>query len=218
MGLFCKNSIMEIKNIIFDLGGVILNIDYNLTAQAFKNLGVSNFDELYSKAQQSELFDLMETGMVSNQEFRNGIRDIINLQLSDEEIDNAWNAMLLDLPFKRIELLKKLKAEGYRLFLLSNTNQIHYDAYTENLKNEHGIEGLEEFFEKTYFSHKIHKRKPLKEIFQFVLDDAELKAEETIFIDDSLQHVLGAKEAGINAFHLEGDVLTFFDEIEQQND
>lgn len=209
---------MEIKNIIFDLGGVILNIDYNLTAQAFKNLGVSNFDELYSKAQQSELFDLMETGMVSNQEFRNGIRDIINLQLSDEEIDNAWNAMLLDLPFKRIELLKKLKAEGYRLFLLSNTNQIHYDAYTENLKNEHGIEGLEEFFEKTYFSHKIHKRKPLKEIFQFVLDDAELKAEETIFIDDSLQHVLGAKEAGINAFHLEGDVLTFFDEIEQQND
>jgi len=209
---------MEIKNIIFDLGGVILNIDYNLTAQAFKNLGVSNFDELYSKAQQSELFDLMETGMVSNQEFRNGIRDIINLQLSDEEIDNAWNAMLLDLPFKRIELLKKLKAEGYRLFLLSNTNQIHYDAYTENLKNEHGVEGLEEFFEKTYFSHKIHKRKPLKEIFQFVLDDAELKAEETIFIDDSLQHVLGAKEAGINAFHLEGDVLTFFDEIEQQND
>lgn len=209
---------MEIKNIIFDLGGVILNIDYNLTAQAFKNLGVSNFDELYSKAQQSELFDLMETGMVSNQEFRNGIRDIINLQLSDEEIDNAWNAMLLDLPFKRIELLKKLKAEGYRLFLLSNTNQIHYDAYTKNLKNEHGVEGLEEFFEKTYFSHKIHKRKPLKEIFQFVLDDAELKAEETIFIDDSLQHVLGAKEAGINAFHLEGDVLTFFDEIEQQND
>jgi FMN phosphatase YigB (HAD superfamily) len=217
MGLFCKNSMMEIKNIIFDLGGVILNIDYNLTAQAFKNLGVSNFDELYSKAQQSELFDSMETGMVSNQEFRNGIRDTIKLKLSDEEIDNAWNAMLLDLPSERIELLRKLKGEGYRLFLLSNTNQIHYDAYTKNLKKEHNVEGLEEFFEKTYFSHQIHKRKPLKETFQFVLDDAELNAEETIFIDDSLQHVLGAKEAAINAFHLEGDILAFFDEIEQQN-
>jgi putative hydrolase of the HAD superfamily len=214
MGLFCKNSMMEIKNIIFDLGGVILNIDYNLTAQAFKNLGVSNFDELYSKAQQSELFDLMETGMVSNQEFRNGIRDTIKIELSDEEIDNAWNAMLLDLPFERIELLRKLKGEGYRLFLLSNTNQIHYDAYTKNLKKEHNAEGLEEFFEKTYFSHQIHKRKPLPGTFQFVLDDAQLNAEETIFIDDSLQHVLGAQETGINAFHLEGDILAFFDAIE----
>lgn len=209
---------MEIKNIIFDLGGVILNIDYNLTAQAFKNLGISNFDELYSKAKQSELFDLMETGKISNQDFRNGIKKVIDKDLSNEQIDHAWNAMLLDLPKERLELLRKLKVEGYRLFLLSNTNQIHYEAYTENLKKEHNVNGLEEFFEKTYFSHQFNKRKPLPETFQFVLDDAKLKAEETIFIDDSLQHVLGAREAGINAFHLETDILTFFEGIEQQND
>jgi len=204
---------MEVKNIIFDLGGVILNIDYNLTVDAFKNLGVSNFDALYSQAKQSELFDLMETGKISNNEFRKGIRTLVNIDLTDQQIDDAWNAMLLDLPKSRIELLEKLKNEGYRLFLLSNTNKIHYNAYTKNLNEEHKIVGLEQFFEKSFFSHQINRRKPATETFQYVLDEANLSGVETIFIDDSIQHVLGAREAGINSFHLEGDVETFFNKI-----
>ncbi len=206
---------MEIKNIIFDLGGVILNIDYNLTAQAFKNLGIQNFDELYSQAQQTDLFDRMETGKISPKDFRNGLRDLTKISLTDQSFDEAWNAMLLNLPLERLNLLEKLKQEGYRLFLLSNTNEIHYEAYTQNLQNEYWVEGLEQFFEKSYFSHRIGRRKPETSTFQFVLDDAGLKAEQTIFIDDSMQHVLGAREAGINAFHLEGDIVNFFERIDE---
>ncbi len=191
-----------IKNIIFDLGGVILNIDYNLTAQSFKNLGIANFDEIYSQSSQTNLFDKMEKGLMSPREFRDAIRSVSGIQLSDFDIDKAWNAMLLDLPGERIELLLNLK-QNYRTFLLSNTNSIHYDAYTANLREEKGIDGLAPLFEKEYFSHLVGMKKPDAEIFLHVLNDAGLDIEETIFIDDSIQHVEGARKVGLNAIHLD---------------
>ena len=193
-----------IKNIIFDLGGVILDIDYNLTVKAFEKLGIPNFKAQYSKMSQSNLFDNIETGKISPEEFRNLIREVAEKDVTDAEIDHAWNALILHLPQYRIEILKKLQ-DNYRLFLLSNTNKIHYDDYSEVIKRENGIEGLERLFEKTYLSHEMGLRKPNPEIFNVVLNENNLVAEETLFIDDSPQHIASAKTLGIVTYHLENE-------------
>lgn len=193
-----------IKNIIFDLGGVLLNVNYQSTANAFEKLGIQNFKTLYSQALQSTLFDDLEIGAVSPEEFRNSIRLKYGISSRDEDIDKAWNAMLLDLPKNRIELLMNVR-KHYKIFLLSNTNEIHLKAYTHNLQVEHQISGLHELFDHEYFSHQIHLRKPHADIFNYVLKNERLIAEETLFIDDSIQHVHGALRVGIKAIHL--DVL-----------
>jgi len=193
-----------IKNIVFDLGGVILDIDYNLTVKAFENLGIPNFKEQYSKMSQSNLFDNIETGKIRPEEFRDLIRKVAEKELTDAEIDGAWNALILHLPQHRIDILKKLKPK-YRLFLLSNTNKIHYDDYSEVIKRENGIDGLEPLFEKTYLSHEMGLRKPDPEIFKVVLNENNLVAEETLFIDDSPQHIESARTLGIVAYHLENE-------------
>ena len=193
-----------IKNIIFDLGGVILDIDYNLTVKAFEKLGIPNFKAQYSKMSQSNLFDNIETGKISPEEFRNLIREVAEKDVTDAEIDHAWNALILHLPQYRIEILKKLQ-DNYRLFLLSNTNKIHYDDYSEVIKRENGIEGLEPLFEKTYLSHEMGLRKPNPEIFNVVLNENNLVAEETLFIDDSPQRIASAKTLGIVTYHLENE-------------
>ena len=193
-----------IKNIIFDLGGVILDIDYNLTVKAFEKLGIPNFKAQYSKMSQSNLFDNIETGKISPEEFRNLIREVAEKDVTDAEIDHAWNALILHLPQYRIEILKKLQ-DNYRLFLLSNTNKIHYDDYSEVIKRENRIEGLEPLFEKTYLSHEMGLRKPNPEIFNVVLNENNLVAEETLFIDDSPQHIASAKTLGIVTYHLENE-------------
>lgn len=190
------------KNIIFDLGGVILNIDYRLTSQAFQNLGLSDFDHNYSQAKQSHLFDRLETGAVTPEQFRQELKAYFIHQVSDADLDNAWNAMLLDLPVQRIDLLKQL-SKNYRLFLLSNTNIIHYKAYSAYLKQTFGKMIFHEIFEKQYLSFEIGMRKPDREIFELVLTENKLIASETIFIDDSFQHIEGAAKTGITAYHLE---------------
>ncbi|MCG3165330.1 MAG: D-ribitol-5-phosphate phosphatase [Bacteroidia bacterium] len=189
------------KNIIFDLGGVILNIDYRLTSQAFKNLGLADFDEKYSQAKQSHLFDRLETGAVAPEQFRLELKAYFSQTVSDTDLDTAWNAMLLDLPKQRIDLLKEL-SKKYRLFLLSNTNIIHYNAYSAYLKTTFGKLIFDEIFEKQYLSFEVGMRKPDKEIFELVLNENKLLPSETLFIDDSIQHIEGARKTGINAYHL----------------
>lgn len=199
-----------IRHIIFDLGGVILNIDYKLSAEAFKKLGANDFDELYSQAKQSELFDRLETGRISLNDFRNEVRRIFEATWSDTEIDSAWNAMLLDLPPTRIELLQELK-KRYKIYLLSNTNQIHYDQYGRMLRERFGLNDLSEVFDKAYYSHEVGMRKPDAEVFEFVLNANAAEANETLFIDDSIQHIEGAKRIGLETYHLrEEDILGLF--------
>lgn len=192
----------HIRNIIFDLGGVILNLDYNRTTEAFKQLGIAEFERIYSQAKQKQLFDEYEKGMISSDAFRAAITELIESRPTPLEIDRAWNAMLLDLPPQRLELLEKLK-EKYRLFLLSNTNAIHITAYSAYLRQTFGFADLSHIFEKEYYSYLVGKRKPEREIFEMVLDENNLRAEETLFIDDSVQHIEGAQLAGINAYHLQ---------------
>ena len=192
----------QIKNIIFDLGGVIFNINYRYTIEAFKNLGITNFEQLYTQAQQIGIFDALDRGTISADEFRNGIRAVTNLTLTNQQIDDAWNAMLIDLPENRLTLLKILK-DHYRTFLLSNTNTIHIDAFQRIINKNNGLANLNHYFERIYFSHLIHLRKPDPEVFQYIISNNGLKASETLFIDDSLQHVEGAKSVGLHGYHLD---------------
>jgi putative hydrolase of the HAD superfamily len=191
-----------IKHIIFDLGGVILNIDYKLTETAFIAAGIPNFPELYSQLRQSDLFDKFEVGEMTREEFITELRRAANSSVTDEQILNAWNAMLLDYPVRRLQILQQLRLY-YDLFLLSNTNEIHEEAFNELLMRSHGIPNIGVFFDKVYLSHRVGLRKPMKEIFQRVLDDNGLKPEDTLFIDDSPQHIAAAKELGIQTIFLE---------------
>ncbi len=191
-----------IKNIIFDLGGVVINLDYKLTLNEFKSLGFTDIEKVYTQFSQLHWFDSYDRGGISSEQFVAGFREYLGPGVNDEEIIRAWNAMLLDFPPERAELLLELKSR-YRTFLLSNTNDIHIKYYNGRIRKEYGYEGLEQFFEKDYYSHIVGMRKPDKEIFEFVLRENGLKASETLFIDDSPQHVEGAGKTGIRAYHLQ---------------
>lgn len=198
----------NIKNIIFDFGGVILNIDYTLTEKAFAKLGLTDFGKIYSQAMQNDLFNGLEKGQITPTQFRAEIRRVIGSDKPDEQIDEAWNAMLLDLPEERVNLLDALKNK-YRIFLLSNTNKIHYDSFSGYMKNKFKRDVFSDVFEKTYLSHEIKMRKPDAEIFEYVLSENKLKREETLFIDDSIQHIEGANKLGIaTRFLKKGESIT----------
>jgi len=187
--------------LIFDLGGVLLNIDYNLTAQAFKELGVSHFDDLYSQAKQSNLFDDFETGKISSDQFRDRIRQMTNLSLVNKNIDLAWNSMLLDFPIHRMELLESL-GKNHQLILLSNTNEIHVKAFTKIINASFGMDRFEAAFDRVYYSSSIGMRKPNKETFEWILSMNKLSDSNCWFVDDSIQHIEGARLAGIEAHWL----------------
>jgi len=202
---------LKFNAIIFDLGGVILNIDYSKTIDAFKNLGITNFNEIYTQAQQNHIFDKFETGQISEQDFRNYIKSEAKKPLTDKQIDKAWNAMLLDLPEHRITLLNQLKAD-YPIFLYSNTNTIHLKAFKSIIKEQFGNKNLlEDTFNKTYYSHLINKRKPNPEGFEQIIKDNKLQPKTTLFIDDSEQHILGAQKVGLKSLWLKDkDVSDLF--------
>jgi putative hydrolase of the HAD superfamily len=189
--------VAEIKNIIFDLGGVIINLAYERTRNAFIELGMKDFDSVYSKAQQSGFFDAFDKGELSPAEFRNKIRSHIAHEVSDAQIDAAWDAMLLDIPQEKLQLLSALKKK-YRTFLLSNTNEIHITSFSAYLQRTYGTPDFTPYFDQWYYSCRIGMRKPDAEIFEFVLRENDLRAAETLFIDDSEQHIRSAKQLGIH--------------------
>ena len=191
----------EIKNIIFDLGGVIINLDIPKTIAEFNKLSQRPFETVYTQLQQTPVFDLFDKGKISETDFFAGIKKELSPEITGTEMLFAWNAMLLDFPEQRLELLKRLKTK-YRLFLLSNTNETHITEFEKQLFETRGYKNLELFFEKVYYSCRMGMRKPDQEIFDFVLTENNLKPEETIFIDDSPQHVEGALKTGIQAHFL----------------
>lgn len=195
-----KINLTGIKNIIFDFGQVLLNINPGLSAEAFTKLGIRDGVDFWGSRNSSELLIGLEKGMLSPDDFRNGALQMLVPGISHQQVDDAWNALLLDLPVKRVEMLKLLKPH-YRLFLLSNSNQIHYDCYMGRFEKEYGY-SMELLFEKLWFSFQLGLLKPDPEIFRYVLNEAGLIPEETLFIDDTLVHVEAARSVGINAFHL----------------
>jgi len=202
------------KAIIFDLGGVILNIDYILTIAAFKKLGIKEASTFYCKKTQNHIFDKLETGDISGKYFLESLQKQTN-NASTMQVEKAWNAMLLDLPQRRLDCIKKLKNKS-KIFLLSNTNAIHIRAF----KNKIGAEKWKAFsalFDKMYLSYEIGFRKPSKEAFHIILKENKLKPNEVFFIDDSPQHIEAAKKMGIHCYYLKQgeDIVTVFPDTVQ---
>jgi HAD superfamily hydrolase (TIGR01509 family) len=196
----------NIKTIIFDLGAVILNINYQNTINAFSKLGVKNASSFYSKKVQINLFNQIETGDITVEKFLTELQKETN-NASINQVTEAWNAMLLDLPENRLALIQSLKKE-YSIYLLSNTNTIHIDAF----KKKMGRVQWKKFcnlFDKMYLSHEVGLRKPNTAIFEYLLKEQNLKAQEVFFIDDSPQHIEIANKLGIKTHHLKnGEEIT----------
>lgn len=191
-----------VRNIIFDLGGVLLELNTAATTDAFKRIGVLEIEDIYSQKKQIDLFNKLDKGEISPDIFRNEIRGIVGSFLPGTMIEDAWNAMLGPLPQNRVDMLLELKNE-FNIFLLSNTNEIHIAALENYLEEAYSRDLFQQLFQKVYYSCRIGMRKPDKEIFEFVLLDNNLSAAETIFIDDSPSHVDGARAAGITGYVLE---------------
>lgn len=195
-------NINLLDTLILDLGGVLIDVDYGRSAAAFKALGVERFEEQFSKAKQSRLFDRFETGELGPAAFRDEVRRTLGPGLTDKEIDSCWNAMLGSIPPIRMELVEELRMR-YRVYLLSNTNKIHVPAFLSIVKEQNRIADFEQEFDGCYFSCDLGSRKPDAAIFQHVMKDTHSSLERTIFIDDSIQHVEGARKAGLRAEHLD---------------
>jgi len=185
----------EIKNIIFDLGGVILNIDIKRTENALKELGIAKLSDHLARGEMNSFFGEYEMGKIDDAAFIRSIQSLSPKEIAEEDAIIAWNALLLDFPEERISLLKKLK-EKYRLFLLSNTNAIHYRQFQQQLFLQTGSY-LENLFEKTYYSHTVGLRKPDVAIFHLVINENKLNPAETLFVDDTAANMPGAIEAGL---------------------
>lgn len=193
-----------LKNIIFDLGGVIYDIRYENIAEAFVKMGAGNLVSLYSKSQQSNFIDLFEEGRITSSAFCEEIRRLSAVSLTDAQITEAWNAILIDVPRERVDFLLKLK-EKYNLYLFSNTNAINYDCFVPYLRAKFGFDFFPTLFKAAYFSHILQIRKPKPEGFQRIIEEQRLNPFETLFIDDSPQHIAGASQCGLRTHHLRND-------------
>jgi len=190
----------NIKNIIFDYGNVIFLLDFKKLRDGWKSLSIDDPDTFFSHGVQEPIFDKFDRGLVSVTEFRDFIRNKIGkTDLTDEEIDAAWNSLLLGVDEGTHDMLAELNKK-YRTFLLSNINPIHYEYIMNYLKDEFGFENNDHLFERTYYSHLIGIRKPDKAIFEKVLTENGLNPEETLFIDDIAANLEPAKALGIQTF------------------
>lgn len=187
-----------IKNLLIDFGGVLINLDRERCIENFKKLGLDNIDEMLTHSHHQGIFLEQERGAISSAEFRNGIRDMIKKPVTDAQIDEAWNSFLVDIPRKKIDLLLKLR-EKYVVYLLSNTNEIHWQWSCENAFPYRTFK-VEDYFEKIYLSYEMKKVKPNRDIFQEVIEDAGILPEDTLFIDDSQANCHTAQLLGINTY------------------
>lgn len=196
----------KIKNIIFDLGGVILDIDETIVYRELEKLGISAMELARSK----EFIDLMskfDTGIYTAPTFRKKVKNLLGLdKMTDKRFDDIWNSMLLDIPRERIEAIEKVK-KHYKIFLMSNTNVIHYDLYIRDLQLRFGYNEFDELFHKSYFSFAEHLEKPDPRFFELILDHEGLLPEETLFIDDTAKNIDAAKALGIRTYHISRDEL-----------
>jgi HAD superfamily hydrolase (TIGR01509 family) len=195
------------KNIIFDLGGVILNLSIPSTLKAFADVSGKSVEDIIPHFSSKEFLDY-EKGLISDEEFRDKVRVKLAKNVSDEILDHCWNAMLGDIPQERIQLLERLY-NTHRTFLLSNTNEIHLKRFSEITRTSTGKENLDPYFHKTYYSHRMKMRKPDAEIFEYVLKENDLDPHETLFLDDNLSNLEGAQSTGIKTFHVERPELIF---------
>jgi len=207
------------KNIIFDLGDVIIPIDLRAPLRSFAQLANRSEEEMEALWKEHGIWQQYETGLVDDESFRAAVRSLVRTESdepdrwADDVIDTAWNSVLLDLPIERIERIKSLKGK-YRLFLLSNTNPIHIREVDARLA-ELGQPSLESIFEQVFYSHIVRMLKPNPDIYGYVLEQAGLEPAETLFLDDNLVNIQAAAGLGIRAVHVvpPKTILDYLDEI-----
>ncbi len=203
----------SIDSIIFDFGGVILNLDEQLTYTAMMQLLNCNELQLKNYFAHNNMFQNYECGLISTDEFVQYIQSLVPYNISLQEIANAWNAMLLDFPVVHVNLLLKLKTK-YRTFLLSNTNDLHEVAFTHNMKNQNIQYSIHDLFERVYYSHTLHLNKPNIEIYETVIKQQNLNPAQTLFLDDKIENLEGAQKAGLQTLLIDGNntILKLFSE------
>ncbi|TAD87177.1 MAG: HAD family phosphatase [Bacteroidetes bacterium] len=192
---------MPIKNIIFDLGGVFIDIHFDRTQSAFEHLGFANYGSQFNLQYYAPLFQQLETGHISPSQFFDGLRQMSGQPLTNEQITGAWNAMLGAFRPAALQLLAELRS-NYRLLLFSNTNSIHYDAFTAEYGKSFGLPHFDSLFAPAYYSHTLGLRKPHPESFTAILQKEGLSASETLFIDDTTANLEGATAAGLTTLAL----------------
>ena len=192
-----------VDSVIFDLGGVIVNLDYALTIQALSQLAGYDVTQQYSQQSQADIFSEFEVGSITAAEFRQGLMQLFRFEASDEAIDCAWSALILDFPPERVELVRQL-AQRKRIFLLSNINELHLATSDRKFTEAMGIRmgTLADQFERAYYSHLVRDRKPNLSIFQRVIDENNLTPAKTLFLDDTAHNLVGAKHSGLQTVHI----------------
>ena len=192
---------MGIKNIIFDLGGVLLEIHYQKSVIAFAELGLTDYDDHFKQDYSSSLFEELETGAISEHTFCNKIREIFHTDVSDDNIKKAWNAMLGNFIPENLNILTR-SAQKYKVYLFSNTNKIHQEEFMKIYQRQFGNNDFDNHFIKAYYSHSCGWRKPNAQAYINLLETENLVASETLFIDDTLKNIEGAIKAGLKTYHL----------------
>lgn len=187
-----------IKNLIIDFGGVLIDLDRQRCVENFKKLGLPNVEVMLDLYHQQDFFHKYEKGLISSADFRDVLREKIGKPISDAQIDDAWNSFLIGVPSYKLELLLELRKD-YVVYLLSNTNDIHWKWSCQNAFPYKAFR-VEDYFEHIYLSFEMNMAKPDSDIFQKVLDDTGIIPQETLFIDDSEANCRTAEALGISTY------------------
>ena len=188
------------KNILFDLGGVILDINVQATLKGFYELGFPAELMDIHDSMSTDIYHKYGTGKLNTEQFRNQIRKVAGVEMSDQAFDDAWNSMLVRFPEDRIALLKVL-SKRYDLYMLSNTSALHVKVFEKMYLDVAG-EPMQQVFKKIYYSHEIGWNKPDREAWEYVIKDALIKPEETLFLDDNIHNIKAAQELEFQAIHI----------------
>jgi putative hydrolase of the HAD superfamily len=190
-----------VKNLIFDLGNVLYDIDFKKMNAAFTSIGIEGIEKHFTLNKSHQLFLDLEMGFVNEQAFYDGVRDLVNLPLSNEQIKFAWNALLVGFRKNSIDWIKQNNTK-YPTFLYSNTNQIHHDYFIAEFENKIANYSFVSLFETPYYSHEMGMRKPDPASFTYILEKEGLLPAETLFIDDNEPNILAAASVGLQVLHL----------------
>ena len=190
---------MQYKNIIFDLGNVLVKLNPEGCIGAFKAIGMGELVEQNPQSEGMKLMSKLGVGMITTEEFCEVARKLTGTDVTNEEIIDAANKMLVVIPDEKKERLLQLKKAGYRLFLLSNTIDVHWDYCVEYLfpYQNHGVE---DYFEHCFLSQRMHLAKPNARIYEEVIRQANIHPDETLFIDDLKENCEAAEKLGIHTF------------------
>lgn len=193
-------DISKIDAIVFDLGGVIIDLYEERTYQAFAALAEIPLEEMKRLAAKEEFFQLYEIGEIDDPTFRAHLRGLMEFKGVEPLIDEAWNAMLGPIPKERLELLEVLR-DKFKLFVMSNTNEIHVKRFLRIANHVSPGKGFYEYFDKVYLSNEVGERKPNPGAWQVILDEQPIKASRTLFIDDKLENIQAAQALGLQVYH-----------------